>query len=75
MGALNNTDPPNWLRLGVNTTQSSKAAFWGSDAVTVKAAVELHSESECFKYLTAAHRERCLEAIAGLEREYACMVC
>ena len=71
--ALNTTDPPDWMSSGLTTCQTSKAAFWGSDAVTVKAAMELHSGSECFKYFTPAHTERCLKVIEGLkrEREYA----
>jgi hypothetical protein len=43
---------------------TSRAALWGCNAVTITAAAELNADSECFRYFSAHHRNRCLQAIA-----------
>jgi hypothetical protein len=42
---------------------TSLAALWGCNAVTTTAAARLSASSECFKYFSEHHRDRCLQVI------------
>ena len=42
---------------------STRAALWGCNAVTTTAAARLSASSECFRYFSENHRNRCLQAI------------
>jgi hypothetical protein len=42
---------------------TSKAALWGCNAVTIKAAAQLTAHSECFKHFSEKHRNELLQVI------------
>jgi hypothetical protein len=57
-------DPAKSERIDLQFYDTSAAALWGCNAITIKAAAQLTADSECFQYFSVHHREGVLNAIA-----------
>jgi hypothetical protein len=56
-------DPNTGLKFDAEYDCTNRAALWGCNAITIKAAAQLTADSECFQYFSVQHRNKLLKAI------------